>query len=143
VIYQTDAEFNNPAIYHYGCYLLSLCERLTTHFDLPFTHLFVLEVLQHGRLYKWIDEEITLLDPQDLCDYVVPGKVSFLGHYPAGRESLDDELEIVCYHKSGASFNHFVSGNGKGICIYDPWSADGSDSVRNGEIIGKRIYRII
>ena len=142
MIYQQDPEFPQ-AIRFYGCYLLSLVERLTTHFDLNFTHDSVLTLYQYGLDHKFIDEEVTLLDPQDLCDFAVgPRRVTFLGHYPPGRESLDDELEIVCYHKDGASFNHFCSGNGKGIVLYDPWSAEGSDSVRNGQLIGKRIYKI-
>ena len=64
----------------------------------------------------------------------------FLGKFQPQHECADDEFEIVCYHKNGASFNHFCSGNGKGIVFYDPWSSEGSDSVKNGILIGKRIY---
>jgi hypothetical protein len=144
MIYQTDSQF--PAtIYHWGCYLLSLIERLTTRFDIPFTHDFVLTTLAFGQMIKAIDSEITIVDPQAVCNHVLGAvdKVRFEGKFPANYETLDDELEIVCYHKDGASFNHFCSGNGRGIVVYDPWNATGSDSVRNGSLIGKRIYRIL
>lgn len=143
MIYQTDPEFPS-AVAKYGCYLLSLCERLTTHFDLPFTHDSVLAVLDYGRANLFIDEEVTILDPQVLCDFAVGrDKVRFEGKFERTYLPLEDEFEIVVYHKNGASFNHFCSGNGRGIVLYDPWASTGSDSVRNGELISKRIYRIV
>jgi hypothetical protein len=143
MIYQQDIEFPSYIV-HWGCYLLSLCERLTTHFDLPFTHDSVLAVYDYGRANLFIDEEVTILDPQVLCDFAVGrDKVRFEGKFERTYLPLDDELEILCWHKNGSSFNHFCSGNGKGIVLYDPFSATGSDSVRNGELISKRIYRIV
>jgi hypothetical protein len=142
MIYQTDSYFPHE-IRVYGCYLLSLCERLTTHFDLPLTHDSVISILDYGQTNKFIDDEVTILDPQMLCDYAVGrDKVRFEGKFERTYIPLEDEFEIVVYHKAGASFNHFCSGNSKGIVLYDPWSASGSDSVRNGELISKRIYRI-
>jgi hypothetical protein len=140
--FQTDSDFPS-SIQKYGCYLLSLIERLTTHFDLPFTHDSVISILDYGQTNKFIDDEVTLLDPQMLCDFAVGrDKVRFEGKFERTYLPLDDEFEIVVYHKDGASFNHFCSGNGKGLVLYDPYSAMGSDSVRNGELISKRIYRI-
>jgi len=143
MIYQTDPDFP-VAIHHWGCYFMSLLERLTTHFDLPFTHDVALSAFNYSQDEGYIDEEVTLLDPQALCDYMVgSGKVRFYGKYMPTYFCQDDEMEIVCYHKDGASFNHYCSGNGKGIVLYDPWSINGSDSVRNGSLIGKRIYRVL
>jgi hypothetical protein len=143
MIYQTDSDFPSP-VRHNGCYLLSLIERLTTHFDLPFTHDAVISILDYGQSNMFIDKEVTILDPQMLCDFAVGrDKVRFEGKFAAEYIPTDDELEIVVYHKNGASFNHFCSGNGKGIVLYDPWSASGSDSVLNGSLVGKRIYRIV
>lgn len=123
---------------------MSLLERLTTHFDLPFTHDLVLSIFNYAQDKGFIDDEVTLVSPQDLCDYVVgTGKVRFYGRYMPTYETQDNELEILCWHKAGAVFNHFVSGNGKGIVLYDPYSAQGSASVRDGEMIGKRIYRVL
>lgn len=141
MIYQQDEQFPK-AVHLYGCYLLALCERFTTALDEPFTHEFVLDVLGYGQKNRLIDEEITLLNPQALCDYMTGvGRYRFLGKFSPSYYAADNEFEVVCYHKDGASFNHFCSGNGKGIVLYDPWSVDGSDSVRNGILIGKRIYR--
>jgi hypothetical protein len=143
VIFQTDREFPY-SINHQGCYYLSLMERLTTHFDLPFTHDILISIFNYAQDKDIIDDEVTLVSPQDLCDYVVgTGKVRFYGKYTPTYETQDNEMEILCWHKSGAVFNHFVSGNGKNIVIYDPYSSQGSDSVRNGLLIGKRIYRIL
>jgi hypothetical protein len=143
MIFQTDWEFPK-SIQHGGCYYLSLLERLTTHYDLPFTHDLALSIFNYAQDKGFIDTEVTLVNPQDLCDYIVgTGKVRFYGKYTPTYDTQDNEMEILCWHKSGATFNHFCSGNGKGIVIYDPWSGSGSDSVRNGEMIGKRIYRIL
>lgn len=142
MIYQTDPEFP-PAIFHWGCYFMALNERMATLFGLAFTHESVLGVYAWAVGSRIVDSEVTLLDPQALCDYVDPNRVHFKGKFEAGYPTGGDEFEIVCYHKDGASFNHFCSGNGRGIVLYDPWSADGSDSVRNGNLIGKRIFKIL
>jgi hypothetical protein len=142
MIYQTDPAFP-PSIFHWGCYFMALNERLSTLFGLPFTVESVLGILGYASGAKLIDSEVTLLDPQALADYVEPNRVHFKGKFEAGYPTAADEFEIVCYHKDGASFNHFCSGNGKGIVIYDPWSEQGSDSVRNGSLIGKRIFKIL
>lgn len=142
MIYQRDPEFP-AAVQFWGCYLLSLCERMSSYFPIPFTHDEVLDTLRYGQAYKFIDEEITILSPQALCDHLAAGKVLFLGKRAPEYVTSDDEFEVVCYHKSGASFNHFCSGNGKGIVLYDPFGPSGSDSVRNGKVIGKRIYKLL
>lgn len=142
MIYQQDPEFPE-AVKRWGCYLLAFCERMATTFDKEFTYPFVLDLLYFGQINRLIDSEITLLSPQGLCNHLVGvNRVMFLGKFPPQYFCRDDEFEIVCYHKNGASFNHFCSGNGKGMVLYDPWGATGSDSVRNGDLIGKRIYRI-
>ena len=142
MIFQTDPEFPQE-IRHWGCYLLSLCERMSSYFPIPFTHDEVLDTFRFGQAYHFIDAEVTILSPQALCDHLAAGKVLFLGKRAPQYVAGDDEFEIVCYHKDGASFNHFCSGNGKGIVLYDPWSATGSDSVLNGNVIGKRIYKLL
>ena len=141
MIYQTDPEFHDPALYHWGCYFMSLNERMSTLFGIPFTHESVLGILAYARGRKIVDDEVTILNPQLLCEYIEPGRVRFEGKFPAEYITQADEFEILCFHKTGASFNHFVSGNGQGVCIYDPWSAKGSDSVRNGSVISKRIFK--
>lgn len=142
MIYQTDPEFP-AAIYHWGCYFMALQERMSTLFGLEFTHQSVLDNYDYARGEGLLDDEVTLLDPQALCEYIEPGRVKFRGKFSPSYYAAENEFEVVCYHKDGASFNHFCSGNGKGIVLYDPWSESGSDSVRNGVLIGKRIYQIL
>jgi hypothetical protein len=143
MVYQTDRNFP-LSIQKWGCYFLSLIERLTTHFDLPFTHDIVLSAFNYAQDEGYIDEEVTLIYLQALCDYMVgSGRVTFYGKYVPSYWCLDNEFEIVVYHKDGASFSHYCSGNGRGIVLYDPFSENGSDSVRNGQLIGKRIYKIL
>jgi hypothetical protein len=142
MIYQTDPEFPSH-VNHWGCYFLSLNERLSTLFGLPFTHEVILERLEYAQKRGIVDAEMTIMAPQMFCEYVEPGRVHFKGKMPANYPTGSDEFEIVVYHRDGASFNHFCSGNGKGIVIYDPWSASGSESVRSGSLIGKRIYKIL
>lgn len=143
MIYQNDPRLPAP-IHFYGCYLLSLCERISNSFGLFFDERLVLNTLTKGQAEGWIDFQITLMQPQKICDYIAgSGKVLFMGKYPASYFSQDNEKEICCWHKEGASFNHFVSGNGRGVVVYDPWNEHGSDSVKNGTLISKRIYRIL
>jgi len=142
-IFQTDKELPIE-INHWGCYFMSLTERLTTLFSKPFTHETVLAYYHDAQAAKIIDDQVTLLAPQAYCDMVLGiNRVVFVGKVDPFYVCEPYDFEILCYHKDGASFNHFVSGDGKGLVLYDPWSSEGSDSVKNGSCIGKRIYRIL
>ncbi len=50
------------------------------------------------------------------------------------------ELEILRFElvKTGATFAHFVVGDGRGNVAWDPWP--GSLTVKNGQMAGKRIF---
>jgi hypothetical protein len=122
---------------------MSLNERMSTLFGLPFTHEVIMERLEYAQRRGIVDAEITILAPQMFCEYVEPGRVHFKGKMPSDYPTGSDEFEIVVYHKDGASFSHYCSGNGAGIVIYDPYSATGSASVRDGTLIGKRIFKIL
>jgi hypothetical protein len=122
---------------------MSLNERLATIFSLPFTYDRILGIYRDARSSLIVDDEVAILDPQKFCDMVVGfGKVVFVGKVDAFFSCTLGEFEILCFHKEGASFNHFCSGDGHGLVAYDPWSVDGSDSVKNGSVIGKRLYRL-
>ena len=145
-IYQTDDAFSViPKMKPSGCYFMSWVEALTAYFNLPFTHesvisFFDLEIIDGNTD---VDNELFVGDPQDLInDLIGPGKVKFLGKFGVDRVCGDDEIEIGCFHKTGNSYNHFCHTNGKGIVLYDPWSPQGSDSVSEGSLIGKRIARL-
>ncbi len=145
MIYQTDPLLPRP-VQKAGCYFLSILYMLNERWSIPMTVIRVTELwyreLEDGDAD--IDNEAFVGNPQDLVDDIVgAGRVRFLGKYPSAYLPKDSEREILCWHKKGNGFDHFAYGNGKGIVIYDPWSAEGSDSVRNGELVGKRIYRIL
>ena len=140
MIYQTDPEFPDP-VHRWGCYFLSLCERMAFFYDLSLTYEYVLEILKEGQAAGIIDAEITLLNPEKVANLMIADKVQFVGKVDPFFVCHDDEFEILCFHKDGASFNHFCAGDGHGLVAYDPWSVEGSDSVKNGSVIGKRIFR--
>jgi len=142
-VYQTDPEFaGRPNIRSYGCYFMSIVEAATAYFDRPFTHDSVIEYYDAGMVEGDILNESFVKDPQGLFDIVGHGLV-FLGFRTADYVCADDEIEIGCWHKTGNNYNHFCHGNGKGIVLYDPWSAEGSDSVRDGFLISKRVAKFI
>jgi hypothetical protein len=141
VICQNDVRLPER-VHHFGCYYVALNERLTTLFDLPFTVDGLLDCLLWGEANGSIDDRVTMADPQAICDHVVGrGRVRYWGKFPATRWCEDREFEILVFHRDGASFSHYVSGNGRGVVIYDPWFG-GSLSVKKGRLVGKRIYRI-
>ena len=143
MIYQTDPVFPS-VIQHYGCYLMSLYERLSTEYSYPFDPTSIMKIFNDGQVKGIIDSDCTIRNPQAFCDMIVGyGKVAFVGKTDPFYAPLENDLEILCFHKDGASFNHFCSGDGHGLVHYDPWSVQGSDSVRNGSVIGKRIFRIV
>jgi len=147
LIYQTDPEFLIlPRMRPSGCYFLSIVEALTAYFKFPFTHdsvisFYDLEIMDAD---KDVDNEMFVGDPQDLIDDLIgPGRLKFLGKFDTLRVCGDDEIEWGCWHKTGNTYNHFTHNNGKGIVLYDPWGPQGSDSVKNGNLIGKRIARLV
>lgn len=146
-VYQTDPEFLIiPAMKPNGCYFMSWVEALTAIFKLPFTHESVINFydLELVDADKDVDNEMFVGDPQDLIDDLVgPRKVKFLGKFDTTHVCADDEIEIGCWHKTGNSYNHFTHCNGRGITLYDPWGPNGSDSVSEGNLIGKRIARLL
>jgi hypothetical protein len=146
-IYQTDKEFSViPAMHPSGCYFMSWVESITAYFNLPFTHESVIEFYNKevANTTADVDNEMFVSDPQNLIDDLIgKDKVKFLGVKDATYECGDDEIEIGCWHKDGANFNHFTHNNGKGIVLYDPWSSTGSSSVIDGQLISKRVAKLI
>jgi hypothetical protein len=146
-LYQTDPEF---AVIHRmrpsGCYFLTWLRALSCPFNLAYTHASVIKFFRHeiGDGDVDVSNEMFVGDPQDLMDDLVGSdKVLFCGVRPASYVCADNEIEACCWNLKPHTYNHFVQGNGKGIVIFDPWSVDGSDSVRDGLLISKRIARIL
>lgn len=146
LVYQTDPAFSvisrmKPS----GCYFLAIVEALTAYFALPFTHESVIRFYTQeiNDADTDVDNEMFVGNPQDLMDDLVGHKMAFLGRRDTTYVCRDDEIEWGCWHKLGNSYNHFTHNNGKGIVLYDPWSPAGSDSVIDGNLIGKRVARLI
>lgn len=129
-----------------GCYFMAIVEALTDLFDIPFTHdsvaaFFAAEI---KNLHDDVDNEMFVRSPQLLMDDLVgKGRVEFRGWQPTTYACAEDEIEFGCWHKPGNTYNHFTHNNGRGIVLYDPWSAQGSDSVREGFLVSRRVARLI
>jgi hypothetical protein len=144
-IYQTDKELLiRPYIKPDGCYFMSWTEAITAYFNLPFTHEYVIQLYDAEMANKDMQGIAFVANPQGLIDAICgKGKVLFIGVKSADYVCTDSEIELGCWHKDGETFNHFTHNNGKGIVLYDPWSVDGSESVRDGKLLSKRVARLI
>lgn len=153
-IYQTDPEFfvPIPEMRPSGCFFLSIVEALCGILGVLFTHEMVIRFFKReiGDGDIDVNNEMTVGKAQDLIDDFIEmngiagAKFKYYDeHMPASYVCADDEVEWGCWHKLGKSYNHFTHNNGKGIVLYDPWSADGSESVRYGELVSKRVARVL
>lgn len=148
MIYQTDPEFSiYPQIRHGACYFLSILRALSDKFARPFTHEAVLAFyaseLANGKTD--VDNEMFIGDPQALIDdFIGAGKVHFVGKADASYQAAPAEIAWGCWHRDGTDFNHFTYGtNPQSVNFYDPWSAEGSASVAQGQLVGQRIALIL
>lgn len=148
MIYQTDDEFE-PDIQHYGCYFLSLMWQLNRLFGVPeLTHK-VIELIyateQHcdanNNGVTDMNPEAFIADPQGVVDYVVPGKVRFIGAFSAPYAITPKQFEIQRWYNPNTKFYHFVAAI-NGVVAYDPIEG-GSRTVREGHLDATRIYEVI
>lgn len=148
-IYQTDKEFEDEASAHAWCCYLSCIWHLADKWrpDI-WTH----ESIDHA--YKTfvgegnVDSDGTVENAQALADEIVGvGKVKYLGHADVGTPIPDDCYALGVFQREFAPdetpFVHFVVINRSGNVVYDPWSADGSRSVREGKMISMRLFKIL
>ena len=143
LIYQTDPELLvRPQIKPYGCYFMSIIEAVTAYTGLPFTHSYVIHLYDQEMGDGDLLNESFVKSPQGLSDAICPGRFTFLGFKDRSYICHDDEFEIGCWHKTGNNYNHFTHNNGLGVVLYDPWSADGSDSVSQGVLLSKRVFKL-
>jgi hypothetical protein len=146
-IYQTDADFSAyPQIRHGACFALSIFCPLSDIFHLPIGHeefmLFYHHELDDSD--KDVDNEMFIGDPQNYIDDLVgKGKVAYYGFRHAEYVAAPGEIVWGCWHREGTDFNHFTLTDGFGHCTYDPWSAEGSASVAQGQLIGTRVAKIL
>lgn len=144
-IYQTDKEFPT-AIQEWGCFFLSILKQLVIRLgvDAIWNHGEIVRIYENEEIDHDLGSDLTVKDAQGLCDHVVgEGRIKYSGGQGINYPTSSNQFEILVYHRNGADFNHFVCGDGSGKVIYDPWSKDGSRSVREGICIGKRIFNIV
>ena len=97
MIYQTDDEFE-PDIVHYGCYFLSLMWQLNRLLGIPPLEHKLIEVIYNTCKHldanndgvTAMQPECFISDPQGLVDYVVPGKVLFIGKKDKNYKTFKD-----------------------------------------------------
>jgi Protein of unknown function, DUF261 len=149
MIYQTDSEFE-PDINHFGCYFISLLWELNRLLGIPELDHKVIEVIyndcQHTDAKNSgvtaMQPECFISDPQGVVDFIVPGKVNFIGKKDKDYVCADKEFAIQCWYNPNTKFTHFVAEGDDGKVGYDPIEG-GSRTVREGAIDSKRIYSII
>ena len=142
MIYQTDPEFG-PDIQHFGCYFLSLLWQLDRIFSLGIMdHKTINSIYGNEKSHYDIGPECYLANPQGICDYVAPHKVRSMGKYSTSCYANDDEFEVQCWFNPHTYFHHFVAGDSMSI-IYDPYSAGGSRTVKEGHLDSRRFFAIL
>lgn len=146
LVYQSDAEFGlMPVIKKSACYAMVIMEILTDLFHLPFTHESVMAYIAHEvlDLDKDITSEMLVEDPQNFCDDLVgPDRVCFMGWKSPMYVCKPNEAEAGRWWKESNTFKHFVHMYRDQV-FYDPWSKDGSDSVKHGVLLDKRVFAIL
>lgn len=146
-IYQTDRQFDGIKSAHEWCYFLSLNCHLAWWFnESRFTHQQMIDDFKHYLDTPEADVEGdgTISNPQLVCDYVAgPGRVKYLGKFDPDVNIGAFQFAIGCFHRDGADFNHFVAISPSKKVVYDPWSADGSRSVKEGKLIGIRLFEVL
>jgi hypothetical protein len=91
-----------------------------------------------------IDNEMFIGDAQNYIDDLVgKKKVLYIGKKEASYRPGPNEIVWGCWHRDGTDFNHFDLTDGFGHDTYDPWSKEGSASVKEGKLIGTRVARIL
>ena len=142
MIYQTDPEFP-PDIQHYGCYFLSLLFQLDRLLSLSIMdHKIITAIYEAEETDLDLGPECFINDPQGICNHVARARVHYLGKYSASYLPKPTEFEIHRWYNPSTESAHFVAGDA-GKVIYDPYSAIGSRTVREGFIESKRIFEII
>jgi hypothetical protein len=145
MIYQTDDEFE-PDVRHSGCYFISLIWQLNRHFGIPLLDHKVIETIYNTEEHcdannngvTDMNPEAFIADPQGVVDFIVPGKVQFVGMAAKDYQCKPNEFAIQCWYNPATKFHHFVA-EVDGKVGYDPIEG-GSRTVREGAIESKRIY---
>ena len=130
----------NP-IKTWGCYFISLANLAGIVLNKEFSAKEILDSWAKNYYVDHdIDQESTILNPDKVMEDF--GVISvFVGKKPADYQCKSDEYEILKYFNPKTGTGHFVLGDGKGKCLFDPYP--NSATVRDGYLDSKRIFKVV
>lgn len=126
----------NP-IQEWGCAFCSLLYLLEKVTNATFTADYIIKLWFRNYTEGDIDIESSMDNWQGVITDCTDD-LKYLGHFPPDYIPAENEYEILLF-KRPDGYKHFVVGDGKGGVEWDPW--ENSRSVKEGEIISKRIFR--
>ena len=136
MIRQTDERLN--PIRTWGCYFCSILAMDEDVYGKPYTVNEILDIWFRNWTENDLDIESSVQNPQGLLDDL-SGKLEFVGKLGPEYQTKPEEKEILVFHNERTNYTHYVYGDGYGRCKWDPIL--NSVTVREGRVIGKRIFR--
>lgn len=116
-----------------GCYFLALLHLANRDND-------AIGLYKQAVTAGVMDEDCYIKDPARLLSLISGGNWS-VRHAPATYATLGHEWEILRYERKTTvkTYAHFVVGDGRGQCVYDP--LDNALTVSQGQLVSKRIIK--
>lgn len=153
-MYIQDDHFFNP-ILDAGCYYITLANMVELHSGKPVSK----DLIKVYGLQEVLDARLGNMD-SDMTVSKASGILAKFGsplvqkfndksgvEFPVDYVCVPGEFEVLKFQytsTSGVTYGHFVLGDGKGKCLKDPLYNDGagSNSVRLGKVVSKRIFYV-
>lgn len=119
-----------------GCYLISLLSLYGYEAQ-------ALSLYPEFVRARWMDEDCFIREPAAILNFIDNSAEHQVYHAPADYIPARGEREILRFElvDTGATYAHFVVGDGHGGVAYDPLGT--SRTVKYGRLISKRIVRAI
>lgn len=136
MLLQTDERLN--PIRTWGCYFCAILALDEQVYGKPYSPEEILRLWFKNWTEDDLDIESTVKNPQGLLDDL-SGKLEYVGKRGPEYQTARDEWEILLFYNDRTGYTHFVLGDGHGRCAWDP--IKNSVTVREGRVIGKRIFR--
>lgn len=146
MIYQTTQGIHEK-LHDFGCYFLCVLKIFELISGMSLTVKIVNLIYKMCVHYKYIDDEATIIKKAVRGIAQVINGIMNTNVYMRKMTSKKIFMyRIAMYTRTttkGKFVTHFVLVDENGIVIYDPWSAEGSKTVRIGSIPDKDGYRYI
>lgn len=123
----------------WGCYFFSIAAMVEQELGKVFEPREILKVYSMSVKNGYLDHEFTVLLPKGILT-LLGSKMRFMGKYDKAYVPTSSEKEILEFFNPSTGIVHFVLGDGKGNCFFDPW--ENSKTVRDGYVRSKRIFTI-